>query len=93
MLLGTVLPYFFLQLKSNRLKMCACPAAQIANARQVRIPPRQQNPNQSISGVIDLVSNQSRDILIRSFQMTYLHADCKAWRPRHAVAANKDNVR
>jgi hypothetical protein len=46
---------FFLQLKSSCLKMCACPAAQVANARQVRIPPRQQKPNQSVSEVIDLV--------------------------------------
>jgi hypothetical protein len=45
-------------------------------------PPRVNKSQTKVSAGSSIwSSNQSRGILIRSFQMTYLHADCKAWRP------------
>src|SRR5262249_25158817 len=50
-------------------------------ARDARIPPRQQKQTKVLARSSIWLSNQSRDLLIRSFQLTYLPGDCKAWRP------------
>ena len=38
-----------------------------------------ERPNQSMSGSSVWLSNQSKNIDIRSLLKTYLRADCKAW--------------
>ena len=60
--------------------MRARPAAHIASAREVRISWVNKSETKVSAAASIWLSNQTRDILIRSLQMTYFHDPCKAWR-------------
>jgi hypothetical protein len=50
---------------------------------------QQQNQTKVLAGHRIWLANKSRNMIIRSFQKTYLRRDCNGWRFAAAVAGNR----